>query len=110
MALLLLDLAATLGDDLGDFDLGADGVDGDQCPGQFQTLQQKRDGDNLVGFVGDRLLSQHQALAGEGMPLSKGKNRLRKSSRSLPHRTISTKSSIPASVAHSMSSRTSGNG
>lgn len=60
-------VAAARPDGLGDGDLGADGVDGDQRAGQFAPFQQDRNGGDLVRRVVHRLLAEHQALpAGPG--------------------------------------------
>ena len=42
--------------------LGAHGVDGDQGAGEFEALQQQRDGGDLVRLGRGRFLDQHQSL------------------------------------------------
>ena len=56
-------VAAARQDDLGDFVLGADGVDADQRALEREAFEQQRDGHDLVRLAGYRLLAQHQALA-----------------------------------------------
>ena len=48
---------------LGDVGLAAHGVDGDQRAGQFQALEQRRNGSDFVGFFRAGLLPQHEPLA-----------------------------------------------
>ncbi len=50
-------------DPVGDLDLAAHGVDGDERAGQLEPLEQQRDGIDLVRLAVDRLLPEHQALA-----------------------------------------------
>ena len=50
-------------DSFGDAGLRAHGVDGDKSTGQLKAFEQERDGGDLVGLVGGRLLAEHQTLA-----------------------------------------------
>src|SRR5205807_1870098 len=47
----------------GNLTLAAHGIDGHHGSGQFQCVQQLRNGRNLVGFFIDLALRQHQAIA-----------------------------------------------
>lgn len=51
-------------DRLGDGGLRAHGVDGDQRALEFEPFQETGDGGDLVALVVDRLLAEHEALAG----------------------------------------------
>ena len=55
-------------DGLGDIRIADDGVDGHQSAGELagsgETIEQLRDGGDLVGGFGDRLLTEHQLAGG----------------------------------------------
>src|SRR6516164_3625334 len=55
-------VAAARNDRLSDVGLGSHGVDGDEGALEVEALQKRRNGADFVGFVGDRLLTQHQPL------------------------------------------------
>jgi len=55
-------VATTLDNLFGNIGLGPHGIDGDERPGQLQPFEQMRNGDDLIGLVGDRLLAKHKAL------------------------------------------------
>jgi hypothetical protein len=58
------DVIALLIDDfLGDVALAAHGVDGDDGPLDRQHIEKRRDGDDLVRFIRDLDLAEHQTLA-----------------------------------------------
>lgn len=50
-------------DRAGDVALAADGIDGDKRASEFEPIEQKRDGGDLVALGGDRFLTKHDPLA-----------------------------------------------
>src|SRR4051812_19712217 len=65
-------VAAAATDGLGDGGLCADGIDRDQRAGQFQPLQQQRDGGDLVRLAVHCLLAEHEARLEQWPPKSCG--------------------------------------
>ena len=75
--LVFLDGEAVVGarivDVLGDLWVAGDGVDGDQRPLEDQTLEQDGDGGDLVGFLLDRRLAEHEPRAKQPSPALVGR-------------------------------------
>lgn len=57
-------IVAACDDRLGDVGLGSHGVDGKEGAFEFEALHKRRDSADFIGLAGDRLLAQHQSLAG----------------------------------------------